>query len=239
MLKAVILAAGKGTRMGSLTASLPKPMVLVQGKPILERIIEGLRDHAQVRQFFVIIGYQGDVIKNHFGDGSKWKVSITYGVQEVQNGTGKAPELAAQWIGRDRFLLTYGDILIEPSDYGYLNSKFAGDGVIALKGGEDLSKGGAVVLDTDDWMIDLVEKSTQPPPNSYYNAGIYILSPRIFEHTAALEKSPRGEYELTDALKSLASHNGRLRGVQLRKTWVDVRDPEILASLNAPGESAP
>lgn len=239
MLKAVILAAGKGTRMNTLTAELPKPMLAVQGKPILQHIIEGLRDHAHVRHFFIIIGYQGDVIKNHFGDGSQWKVSITYGVQEVQNGTGKAPELAAPWIGRERFLLTYSDILIDPSDYGYLHDQFAGDGVIALKAGEDLSKGGAVVLDTEDWMIDLVEKSTQPPPNSYYNAGIYLFTPGIFEYTARLEKSPRGEYELTDALKALTSSGGRIRGVQLRKRWVDVRDPEVLASLNQKTDFAP
>jgi UDP-N-acetylglucosamine diphosphorylase / glucose-1-phosphate thymidylyltransferase / UDP-N-acetylgalactosamine diphosphorylase / glucosamine-1-phosphate N-acetyltransferase / galactosamine-1-phosphate N-acetyltransferase len=233
MLKAVILAAGKGTRMGNLTATLPKPMVQVHDKPILQWIIEGLRDHAGVKQFFVIIGYQGDVIRNHFGDGSKFAVSITYGVQEVQDGTGKAPELAASWIGRDRFLMTYGDILIEPTDYGYLNGKFAKDGVIALKAGEDLSKGGAVVLDTEDWMIDLIEKSTNPPRNSYYNAGIYILTPAIFEYTRALEKSPRGEYEFTDALKHCIQKGGKLRGVQLRKSWVDVRDPGVLASLNA------
>lgn len=233
MLKAVILAAGRGTRMGSLTATLPKPMVAVQGKPILERIIEGLRDHAGVREFFIIIGYQGDVIKNHFADGSRHRVSITYGVQEVQDGTGKAPELAAEWIGSSRFLLTYGDILIEAEDYGYLNDHFDGDGVIALKAGEDLSKGGAVVLNDEGWMIDLVEKSTNPPPNSYYNAGIYILTPRIFDFTRKLEKSPRGEYELTDALKNLVRDGGKLRGVTLRKSWVDVRDPEVLASLNA------
>lgn len=232
MLKAVILAAGKGTRMGSLTASLPKPMVEVQGKPVLQHIIEGLRDHAHIQQFFVVVGYQGDVIKKHFGDGKNWKVSITYGVQTVQDGTGKAPELASQWIGRDRFLLTYGDILIDSHDYGYLNDKFKGDGVIALKDGEDLSKGGAVVLDTEDWVIDLIEKSKQPPPNSYYNGGIYIFTPRIFEYTAKLQKSSRGEYELTDAIKNLAQSGGQIRGVQLRKRWVDVRDPEVLAALN-------
>lgn len=236
-MKAVILAAGRGTRMGELTATLPKPMVAVQGKPILEWIIEGLRDHAAVRDFFIIIGYHGDVIKNHFGDGARWKVSISYGVQEVQDGTGKAPELAADWAGDDQFLLTYGDILIDPSDYGYLRGNFADDGVIALKVGGDLSKGGAVVLNRDGRVIDLIEKSTNPPPNSYYNAGIYILTKRIFQFTALLEKSPRGEYELTDALKSLAL-NGRVHGVQLRKSWVDVRDPGVLAELNGGSPSA-
>ncbi len=231
-MKAIILAAGKGTRMGSLTASLPKPMVLVQGKPVLERIIEGLRDYGKVTQFFIVTGHRGDVIQRHFENGEKWGVEITYGEQTVQDGTGKAPELAKNWVGSNSFFLSYGDILIDPTDYAHLAEHFTNDGVVAVKAGEDLTKGGAVLLDEQNWMVDLIEKSTNPPPNAYYNAGIYILTPRLFEYTSRLEKSPRGEFELTDALKTLAQNGAKLRGVKLRNHWVDVRDPEILASLN-------
>lgn len=234
-MKAVILAAGRGTRMGALTAETPKPMVLVQGKPILETIVTGLAEAAGIRDFFIIIGYQGSVIRNHFGDGSKWGVRITYGEQVVQDGTGKAPELAREWVGSDPFLLTYGDILVDASDYKRLSEAFEPDGIIAIKGGEDLSKGGAVILNDAGEMIDLIEKGnfTTTPKNAYYNAGIYCFTPRIFEFTARLEKSPRGEYELTDALKALVKEGGRLRGVEITRRWVDVRDPGVLASLNA------
>jgi NDP-sugar pyrophosphorylase family protein len=66
-MKAVILAAGKGTRMGDLTANLPKPMVQVEGKPVLEHIVEGLRDEAGITDFFIITGWCGNVIRDHFG----------------------------------------------------------------------------------------------------------------------------------------------------------------------------
>jgi UDP-N-acetylglucosamine diphosphorylase / glucose-1-phosphate thymidylyltransferase / UDP-N-acetylgalactosamine diphosphorylase / glucosamine-1-phosphate N-acetyltransferase / galactosamine-1-phosphate N-acetyltransferase len=231
-MKAVILAAGKGTRMGVITNDLPKPMVLVKNKPILEWIIEGMRDHAKITEFFIIIGYQGEVIRNYFGDGEKWNVAITYGEQKVQDGTGKAPEVAREWIGDCPFLLTYGDILIDPADYKLLREQMKQDGVVAVVAGQDMTKGGAVVLDDQDLMIDLIEKSPSPPPNAYYNAGIYLLKPAIFEHTGRLKKSVRGEYELTDALLALVKSGARLRGVRLRKRWVDVRDPEILAALN-------
>ena len=105
--------------------------------------------------------------------------------------------------------------------------------MLALKDGQDLSKGGAVVLDDAGWMKELVEKPVNPPPNAYYNAGIYLLTPRIYDFTATLEKSPRGEYELTDALTGIVAAGGRLRGAILRQDWVDVRDPETLAELNA------
>jgi NDP-sugar pyrophosphorylase family protein len=232
-MKAVILAAGKGTRMGELTAHVPKPMKEVEGKPILQHIVEGLRDAADVREFFIVIGWCGHVITDHFGDGSAFGVRMTYGEQQVQDGTGKAPELARAWVGADKFVLTYGDILIRPpGDYAALAAAFHEDGVIAVKDGEDLAKGGAVVLDREGFMTDLVEKGATTPANAYYNAGIYLLQPRIFEFTARLEKSPRGEYEFTDALKACVAAGDRLRGVTLTANWADVRDPGVLAELN-------
>jgi dTDP-glucose pyrophosphorylase len=234
-MKAVILAAGKGTRMGGLTTNLPKPMVEVEGKPILEYIVEGLRDEAGIRDIFIITGWCGNVIRDHFRGGERWQVSIAYGEQVVQDGTGKAPELAKDWVGQDRFLLTYGDILLRPpTDYKLLVEGFREDGVIAVKDGEDLTKGGAVVLDQNGFMIELVEKSApgQVPRNAFYNAGIYLLPSSIFDYTARLEKSPRGEYEFTDALKAFVKGGARLRGVTLQKAWADVRDPSVLAELN-------
>jgi NDP-sugar pyrophosphorylase family protein len=239
-MKAVILAAGKGKRMGELTADLPKPMVEVEGKPVLQHVIEGLRDVAGIHDFFLIVGWCGQVIRDYFGDGKRWGVRISYGEQTVQDGTGKAPELAREWVGADRFLLMYGDIFLRPppTDYALLVAAFKEDGVIAVKDGEDLTKGGAVVLDGDGFMVDLVEKGSgsQIPPNAFYNAGIYLLPSLIFNYTAKLEKSPRGEYEFTDALKALVKAGARLRGVTLRREWADVRDPSVLAELNGRGK---
>jgi|ERR1700677_291755 len=235
-MKAVILAAGKGTRMADLTKNLPKPMLDVEGKPVLQHIVEGLRDVAGIRDFFIITGWCGHVIRDHFTDGASLGVRVSYGEQVVQDGTGKAPELAKEWVGNDRFMLTYGDILLRPpTDYKLLVDAFKEDGVIAVKDGEDLTKGGAVVLDSDGFMIELIEKGAgAPPANAYYNAGIYLLTPQIFKHTATLQKSPRGEYEFTDALKSFVQAGAKLRGVTLTREWADVRDPSVLAELNKP-----
>jgi dTDP-glucose pyrophosphorylase len=235
-MKAVILAAGKGTRMGELTATVPKPMKEIGGKPILAHIVEGLRDEAGIREIFIVTGWCGNVIRDHFGDGSRWNVAIAYGEQVVQDGTGKAPELAKAWVGDDKFLLMYGDIYLRPAtDFKLLAEAFKEDGVIALKDGADLTKGGAVVLDANGFMIDLVEKAAagHVPENAFYNAGIYLLTPRIFAYTATLEKSPRNEYEFTDALKALVRAGARLRGVILQQAWADVRDPGVLAELNS------
>src|SRR5581483_467266 len=112
-MKAIILAAGKGTRMRELTNELPKPMLKVHGKPILERILEGIAA-AGVREVFIVTGYKAEVIEKYFGDGAKWNLRIAYGRQTVQDGTGKAPELAREFIGASPFFLSYGDILVKP-----------------------------------------------------------------------------------------------------------------------------
>src|SRR5689334_14110650 len=97
-MKAVILAAGKGTRMRELTNELPKPMLKVQGKPILEHIVKGILA-AGVKEIFIVTGFRADVIENYFGNGEKWNAKIVYGRQVIQDGTGKAPELAKEFIG--------------------------------------------------------------------------------------------------------------------------------------------
>src|SRR5512143_1702754 len=142
-MKAVMLAAGKGTRMRELTSELPKPMLRVQGKPILEHILEGVIA-AGIREVFIVTGFRADTIEDYFGDGSKWKARIAYGRQEVQDGTGKAAEPAKTFIGDSPFLLTYGDILVKPETYQQMIRRFGeGDfsGLITVTRGEDVTKG--------------------------------------------------------------------------------------------------
>src|SRR5215471_5485823 len=162
-MKAVILAAGKGTRMRELTEEIPKPMLKVQGKPILEHIVEGLVA-AGIREIFMVTGYCAETIENYFGDGSKWKVQIKYGRQTVQDGTGKAPEVAKQFVGSSPFLLTYGDILVKLDTYQQMIRRFHESdfsGVITVTRGEDVTKGAVNFFDADFCLKRLVEKPTR------------------------------------------------------------------------------
>ncbi len=247
-MKAVILAAGKGTRMRELTNELPKPMLPVEGKPILEHIIGGLL-LAGIKNIFIVTGFRADVIESYFGDGSKWGAHITYGRQEVQDGTGKAPEVAREFIAHSSFLLTYGDILVAPDTYAKMVHRFNEgyfSGVITVTRGEDVTKGGINFFDEQFCLKRLVEKPTheqveqlrqdgwiKPGDPAWYNAGIYIFKPSLFEFTAKLQKSPRGEYELTDAVTALITTGHTLAGFEIPGRWVDVRDPEVLARLQS------
>ena len=117
-------------------------------------------------------------------------------------------------------------------------------GVITVTRGEDVTKGGLNFFDEQFCLKRLVEKPSpeqleqlrrdgwlQPGAPAWYNAGIYIFRPSLFDFTARLQKSPRGEYELTDAISAMVAAGQKLAGLEIPGRWVDVRDPETLARL--------
>ena len=246
-MKAVILAAGKGTRMGSLTDELPKPMLPVEGKPILEHIISGIAAQG-VGEFCIISGWKAEIIEQYFGNGSGLGLSISYARQEMQDGTGKAPELAKHFVGDNPFLLTYGDILVRPETYATMVDQFGQgefSGLITVTPGQDVTKGAINFFDDQFCLRKIVEKPSVDQLDQlraegwlkegepmWYNAGIYIFRPVVFEHTAKLQKSPRGEYELTDAIATMIDANEPIVGSKTEGRWIDVRDPEVLKSLS-------
>src|SRR5947207_12623707 len=181
--KAVILAAGRGTRMRELTADVPKPMIDVRGKPVLQHIIEGLRE-AGIRDCLIVVGYRADAVQDFFGDGSRYNVAIQYKTQTVQDGTGRVVELAHDFVTGRPFILAYGDILVDPANYKRLvDLSNDAEAIITVTRGEDVTKGGAVFLNEEMEVVDIREK-LQPSEAErwsglsehavpFYNAGIY------------------------------------------------------------------
>ncbi len=245
-MKAVILAAGKGTRMKDLTQEIPKPMLRVQGRPILEHILEGLKT-AGIREFCIITGWHAEVVEAYFGDGSRFDCHIEYARQTVQDGTGKAAEPARGFLGSSEFLLTYGDILVRPETYRDMRERWTAGNFSALltvTEGQDVTQGGLNFFNDQFCLTRLVEKPSaaqledlratgwlKPGDPVWYNAGIYLFRPDLFDYTTRLQKSPRGEYELTDAITAMLGDGKVIAGLKIAGRWVDVRDPAVLASL--------
>jgi dTDP-glucose pyrophosphorylase len=207
-------------------------MLEVRGKPILQHIVEGLKA-AGITDFCIIVGYRADVVRDFFGDGSKFGIRISYATQVVQDGTGRVVELAKDFAGEDAFILSYGDILINPANYTRLTDLTGAEGIVTVKHNEgEIAKGGCVVVNDRFELTDLIEKPAGPAPSPWYNAGVYAFRPAIFDFTARLKLSPRGEYELTDAIRDLARSGKVVKAIELSGDWADVRDPEVLAALN-------
>jgi len=232
--RAVILAAGRGTRMRELTNDVPKPMIEVRGKPVLQHVVQGLRN-AGVRKFLIIVGYHAEAVRNFFGDGRSHNAAIEYAAQTVQDGTGRVVNLARDFTGGSPFALSYGDILIGQENYKRIvDLPDDMEAVITITRGEDVSKGGAVFVNEQMELVDLREKPKPGEPTSpWYNAGLYAFRPSIFEFIEKLKPSPRGEYELTDAIRDLAHSGRKVRALEVTGEWADVRDPEILGKLNS------
>jgi len=244
--KAVILAAGRGIRMRELTAELPKPMIEVRGKPVLQYILKGLRN-AGIRDCLIVVGYRADAVRDFFRDGSRYNLAIQYRTQTVQDGTGRVVALAHDFVADRPFILGYGDILVEPANYKRLvDLPNDIEAMLTVTRGEDVSKGGAVFVNEGMELVDIREK-VQPVAGigdagsrdhrsglqPFYNAGLYAFRPSIFDFTAKLKPSPRGEYELTDAIRDLALSGKKVKAIEVTGKWADVRDPEILAKLNS------
>ncbi len=208
-------------------------MLQVRGKPVLAHIVEGLKA-AGVSDFLIIVGWRADVVREFFHEGAQFGVRINYATQLVQDGTGRVVELGKSFVGDEPFILSYGDILVDAENYlrlAVLPNEI--EAIISVKHDEDCSKGGAVFVNERFELTDLREKPKPgEPTSSWYNAGIYAFRPSIFAFTAKLQPSPRGEYELTDAIRELAMSGKKVQALELKGMWADVRDPEILAQLN-------
>lgn len=175
--KAFILAGGKGTRLRPITYEIPKPMVPIKGRPILEHTIELLRKH-EIRDLIISVGYLGEKIKEYFGNGSKFGVRITYVEEEVPRGTAGALRLAEPLL-EETFLMILGDNLfnIDLEEMYSFHNKNNKKVTIALKSVNDPSPFGVAILKGNN-IINFAEKPKNPSSN-LVNTGVYIIDPSI------------------------------------------------------------
>lgn len=229
--RAALLAAGRGTRLGNLTADCPKPMIPIRGRPVLEYIVMGLRA-AGICEFLLVVGYRAEAVHAHFGDGSLWGVKIDYVMQEVPTGTGAAMALARDFAGEEPILASYGDILTDYAHYRALLAEYAAApcaAVIGINPVEDPSAGGAVYREGKR-VVRVVEKPPLGTAGSRWNlAGVSVYSPDLWPVLANISRSPRGEYELTDAIQGLIATGKEVRACEMTGFWSDVGTPEALA----------
>jgi dTDP-glucose pyrophosphorylase len=215
-MKAVILAAGKGVRMLPLTEDRPKVMIELNGKPFLWYVIENLKQ-AGIKDIGVVVGYRADKIRQYFGE------KLKYIEQKEQLGTAHAVLQAKDFVGADDFILIMGDNLYSSDDIRELSRK-SEFYVSAFRSDSPSAYG---VLDTKGDMLAGIEEKPAQPKGNLVNTGLYRLTPEIFGEIMKLKKSKRGEYELTDALTSLAKHN-KVRVYKLRDYWIDMSYKEQL-----------
>jgi len=224
-MQAVILAAGEGTRLKPFTLDMPKVMIPVGNKPILEYVVEALAKNG-VTNIVMVIGYKKESILNHFGNGRKWKVNIDYAVQEKQLGTGHALLQAKEKIRSDEFILLPGDNIIDDKAISGL-IKSRGNSVL-IEESNIPSKYGVVEIE-GNMVLKLIEKPEMAESN-LISTGIYKFSREIFDLVEQNVKD--GRNKLTDALQPLIEQ-GKLNAIKLDGMWRDAIYPWNLLELNA------
>jgi len=223
-MKAVILAAGEGIRLQPITATRPKHLIKVGGKPILEHCLEVLKT-SEIDEALMVIHYMGDTIRQHFGDGKRFGLEIEYVEQKAVLGTGNALGVVEPYI-RDDFLLVYGDLLFSPEAVKTVINAYKRErpaATMAVVPVEKPESYGIVELEDEKHVKRIIEKpNREEAPTNLANAGIFVFSREIFEKVKETAASARGEWEITDAL-SLLSKDKTVLAVEIaRDDWMDI-----------------
>jgi NDP-sugar pyrophosphorylase family protein len=216
----VIMAGGLGSRLGELTKDTPKPMLNVGGKPILETILLSLIDYG-FHKFYISVNYKKDVIIDYFGDGSKWKVDITYLVEDKKLGTAGALSLIKS-NHVDPILVTNGDVITN-IDYHSLvkhHKEQKSKATMCVRDYEYMIPYG--VVDVEGFKFCKI--SEKPIKHFNINAGVYIIDPDV------LKIIPKNTfYDMTTLFEDLGKRKRERSVFFLRDYWIDVGQATELA----------
>ncbi len=216
---AVILAGGFGTRIRPLTDKIPKPLLPIKGKPILEHIIINLKKYG-ITNIVLLVHHMAEKIEDHFGDGSRLGVRITYSEEEEPLGTGGAIKLASSSFTRP-FLALNGDNL---ADFNYdemwkVHAGNKADITIALFPVRDVTKFGIAELDGPKIIRFLEKPSVHEAPTNLNNAGAYIFNPDV------IKMLPDGRCSVEqDCFEKMCGKDGKVYGYMHDSQWFPTDD---------------
>lgn len=231
-MKAVVPLAGKGTRLRPHTHVVPKPLLRVAGKPVLDYLLDDLREIGVV-EVVLIVGHLQEVIRSHMARRHP-DIRPHYAVQEVQDGTAGAVALARPWAD-DELLIVLADAVFDV-ELGLVRTLPAGKaGAIWVKEVEDWQRYGVVVADEAGDLARIVEKPSEPV-SRMANIGLYYIRDHalLFEgidHVLASPPGPSGEYYLTDAFQYMVDQGAKLATAPV-EGWHDAGKPETLLATN-------
>ena len=228
-MKALILAAGEGTRLRPLTTNIPKPLLTVAGRPYLAHLVQALRD-AGIKEQVILVGWKANRVKEFFGDGKQMGVELSYLEQKERLGTANAIGVAEGLMDGD-FVCVNGDVVMAPEAVAEMVSEFQRDrrpfmGVVEVPEPQRFG----VVQHDNGKLVKIIEKPANPP-SKLINGGFFGLTDEVFDHIRNTGRSPRGEYEFTDTLNMMAAQTE----VAVRKIngeWMDVGYPWELLRAN-------
>lgn len=223
-MKAVVLAAGKGVRMMPLTIDKPKVLIQVAGKPFLGYVIENLNKAGfSDKDIYIIVSHHKEQV-------IKWLDELGSEANVIDQGktlgTGHAVLQAERWI-KENFVVVMGDNLYSAEDIKKISVEDESNYIAAFESTHPQDYG---VLETKSGKLVRIDEKPAAPRSKLVNTGLYKFTPEIFSVLKKIPKSPRGEYELTDAINTLAAE-GKVRAIKLQDYWIDMSSKEQLPRI--------
>ncbi|MBI4424303.1 MAG: nucleotidyltransferase family protein [Elusimicrobia bacterium] len=232
---AVILAAGEGRRLGKLTESVPKPLLRIGGRTILEHNVALCKAHGFDR-LFINLHHLPEAIRAHIRDGAKWGVSVTYRYEETLLGTSGAVKSFEPQLGSEPFLVLYGDNRVEYDLGAFMRRHVAtaADMSIAVFRLGDVRHSGVATLDAEDRIVAFVEKPADKPEGGWVNMGVYAMNP------ALLRGLPAGFSDFgKDVIPRLVREGRRVLAVRMDRKVGAVDTPELYRQSVGPEGGLP
>lgn len=219
---AVIIAGGKGTRLEERTEDLPKPLLPILGKPLLERVIEWLKKNG-VENVIIGVAYKKDMIKNYFSDGSEWGVNITYTEHDEEGGTEDAFKTAIEQSGieDEDFYAMNGDQITDLQLEGLTNSHLKNEALVTIVTVNLRTNFGIVRSNDHGQIVEFKEKGELP--GNVINSGIYVFNKKIKSYLKGGSIEEKSFKELIKEGKIYSFHYGGI--------WMTVNDKKELEKL--------
>lgn len=195
-MKLVLTVGGHGVRLQPLTYDIPKPMLKIANKPMLEYAIEWAKRNG-IKEIIICSGYLAEHIENYFGDGSKFGVNIKYSVEKEKLGTAGCIRLAKDLIGDDDFILLHGDILCKVDGIKLMDFHKKNNAICTLVVHPSSHPQDSDLVESDDSgkVIKFWRKPHQEnPPTDVGNAGLHVFSSKVIDYI------PDGKYSLEKEL---------------------------------------
>ncbi|MDN5342076.1 MULTISPECIES: glucose-1-phosphate thymidylyltransferase [Oceanotoga] len=231
-MKALVLCAGKGTRLRPLTFTNAKPLIPIANKPTIMYSLEKIKQSGITEVGIIVNPDNKEDFINVLGTGEEIGMEISYIIQENPKGLAHAVKICEEFIGEDDFLMYLGDNLIN-TDLNIFVEEFKEknhDAFILLTPVEDPTRFGIAVM-KDSKVVNVVEKPKTPPSNLAI-IGVYIFKPSVFQAIDNIKPSWRGELEITDAIQWLIQNEKNVGAHVIYGWWKDTGKPEDLIEAN-------
>ncbi len=231
--KAILTGGGRATRLRPITTTINKHLIPLAGKPMIFYAIEKAVE-AGIKEIFINTNPGETTLSDIVGDGSRWGVKIKYFEQQGgPQGIAHAVNCARDFIGDEPFMFYLSDNVV----FGSLVPLFQKferehlDCLLALAKVLDPKRFGVPAFDLTGKLVDVVEKPNNPP-SDYAVTGIYLYRPSYFEAFKHIQKSPRGEYEISDIHSYFLKNNYRVGYEEITGWWKDTGNAQDLIGIN-------